>query len=72
MAKNETRLQDAYDIDALKRCDIIITCQGGDYTNDVFPQAARGRLERLLDRRRLDAAHERRRGHRARPGQHAA
>ena len=38
MAKNETRLQDAYDIDALKRCSIIITCQGGDYTNDVFPR----------------------------------
>lgn len=36
MAKSETRLQDAYDIAALKRCDIIITAQGGDYTNDVF------------------------------------
>jgi aspartate-semialdehyde dehydrogenase len=38
MAKNETRLQDAHDIDALKRCDIVITCQGGDYTTEVFPQ----------------------------------
>jgi aspartate-semialdehyde dehydrogenase len=38
MAKNETRLQDAHDIDALKRCDIVITCQGGDYTTAVFPQ----------------------------------
>ncbi|GAA6141806.1 aspartate-semialdehyde dehydrogenase [Hydrogenophaga sp. 5NK40-0174] len=38
MAKNETKLQDAYDIDALKRCDIIVTCQGGDYTNEVFPK----------------------------------
>jgi aspartate-semialdehyde dehydrogenase len=38
MAKNETTLQDAYDIDALKRCDIIITCQGGDYTSAVFPK----------------------------------
>jgi aspartate-semialdehyde dehydrogenase len=37
MAKNETRLQDAHDIAALKRCDIVITCQGGDYTNEVFP-----------------------------------
>ncbi len=27
MAKNETRLQDAFDIDALKRCDIIITAR---------------------------------------------
>ena len=32
-AKNETTLQDANNIDALKRCDIIITCQGGDYTD---------------------------------------
>src|SRR5437868_9737985 len=37
-AKNETTLKDAYDIDALKRCDIVITCQGGDYTSDVFPK----------------------------------
>jgi len=36
LAKNETTLQDAYNIDALKRCDIIITAQGGDYTTDVF------------------------------------
>lgn len=35
-AKNETKLQDAYDLDALKRCDIILTCQGGDYTKAVF------------------------------------
>ena len=38
MAKNEKTLKDAHDIDALKKCDIIITCQGGDYTNDVFPK----------------------------------
>ncbi len=37
MAKNETTLQDANDIDALKKCDIIITCQGGDYTDRDFP-----------------------------------
>jgi aspartate-semialdehyde dehydrogenase len=37
-AKNETTLQDANNIDALKRCDIIITCQGGDYTKEVFPK----------------------------------
>jgi aspartate-semialdehyde dehydrogenase len=35
-AKNETVLQDAYDIQALKRCDIILTAQGGDYTKAVF------------------------------------
>ena len=38
MARNETRLQDAYDIEALKRCEIIITAQGGDYTSDVYPR----------------------------------
>ncbi len=38
MAKNETRLLDAFDIDALERCDIVITCQGGDYTTEVFPK----------------------------------
>jgi aspartate-semialdehyde dehydrogenase len=37
-AKNETRLQDAFDIAALKRCDIVITAQGGDYTSEVFPK----------------------------------
>ena len=38
MAKNETRLLDAFDVDALRRCDIVITCQGGDYTTEVFPK----------------------------------
>jgi aspartate-semialdehyde dehydrogenase len=37
-AKNETTLKDAHDIEALKRCEIIITAQGGDYTNEVFPK----------------------------------
>ncbi|MBW7859756.1 MAG: aspartate-semialdehyde dehydrogenase [Rhodocyclaceae bacterium] len=31
-------LLDAMDIDALSRCDIVITCQGGDYTKEVFPK----------------------------------
>ncbi len=31
-------LKDAMDIDALKALDIIITCQGGDYTKEVFPK----------------------------------
>jgi aspartate-semialdehyde dehydrogenase len=37
-AKNETKLQDAFDIQALKKCDIVITAQGGDYTTEVFPK----------------------------------
>lgn len=31
-------LQDASDVAALSQCDIIITCQGGDYTKEVFPK----------------------------------
>jgi aspartate-semialdehyde dehydrogenase len=38
MAKNETTLKDAHDIEALKKCDIVITAQGGDYTSAVFPK----------------------------------
>jgi aspartate-semialdehyde dehydrogenase len=38
LAKNETTLKDASDIEALKKCDIIITCQGGDYTSEIFPK----------------------------------
>lgn len=38
MTKNETQLLDGHDVDALKACDIIITCQGGDYTSEVFPK----------------------------------
>jgi aspartate-semialdehyde dehydrogenase len=37
-ARNETMLRDAFDIDALKKCDIVITAQGGDYTSEVFPK----------------------------------
>jgi aspartate-semialdehyde dehydrogenase len=37
-AKNESTLKDAFDIDALKKCDIVITAQGGDYTSEVFPR----------------------------------
>jgi aspartate-semialdehyde dehydrogenase len=37
-ARNETRLQDAFDLEALKRCRIIITAQGGEYTKDVYPR----------------------------------
>ena len=37
-AKNEATLKNAHDIAALSRCDIILTCQGGDYTKEVYPQ----------------------------------
>jgi aspartate-semialdehyde dehydrogenase len=31
-------LCDANDIDALSACDVIVTCQGGDYTSEVHPR----------------------------------
>ncbi|MEZ5661691.1 MAG: aspartate-semialdehyde dehydrogenase [Burkholderiaceae bacterium] len=31
-------LADAFDIDALAACDVILTCQGGDYTQEVHPR----------------------------------
>ncbi|MCS0607178.1 aspartate-semialdehyde dehydrogenase [Massilia solisilvae] len=38
MAKNETKLKSATDIAELSRCEIIISCQGGDYTTEMFPK----------------------------------
>jgi len=38
MAKNETILKDATDITELAKCEIVISCQGGDYTAEVFPK----------------------------------
>jgi aspartate-semialdehyde dehydrogenase len=31
-------LKDAGDLAALQACDVVLTCQGGDYTNDVHPR----------------------------------
>ena len=31
-------LKDAKDVSALKQMDVIITCQGGDYTTEIYPQ----------------------------------
>ncbi len=38
MARENDTLRDANDLAELSRCDIIITCQGGDYTKDVHPR----------------------------------
>ncbi|MFC1603067.1 aspartate-semialdehyde dehydrogenase [Pseudomonadota bacterium] len=38
MGKGAQPLKDAMDIDALKGLDAIVTCQGGSYTNEVFPK----------------------------------
>lgn len=31
-------LKDAYSVDDLKQLDVVVTCQGGDYTNEIFPK----------------------------------
>ncbi|MEI8347620.1 MAG: aspartate-semialdehyde dehydrogenase [Pseudomonadota bacterium] len=31
-------LKDAHDLNELKKMDIILTCQGGDYTNKIYPE----------------------------------
>ena len=38
MGREVPPLKDASSIDDLKLCDTIITCQGGDYTQDVYPK----------------------------------
>ena len=38
VARAERMLKDASDVKALAACDTIVTAQGGDYTNDVFPK----------------------------------
>jgi aspartate-semialdehyde dehydrogenase len=38
VARAGSTLKDATDLEALKACDTIVTCQGGDYTNDIFPK----------------------------------
>jgi aspartate-semialdehyde dehydrogenase len=38
LARNERTLLDAHDLAALKRCEVIVTCQGGDWTNETFPR----------------------------------
>jgi aspartate-semialdehyde dehydrogenase len=31
-------LKDAKDIDELRRMDVVVSCQGGDYTNEIYPK----------------------------------
>ncbi len=32
------KLYDAFDVEALKKLDVIVTCQGGDYTTEIYPK----------------------------------
>jgi len=38
VARGAAVLRDARDLDALGECEVILTCQGGDYTSDVHPR----------------------------------
>jgi aspartate-semialdehyde dehydrogenase len=38
VGKASPALQDANDISALSQMDAIVTCQGGDYTSEIFPK----------------------------------
>lgn len=38
VADNLPALKDAYSVEELKKLDAIVTCQGGDYTNEIFPK----------------------------------
>jgi aspartate-semialdehyde dehydrogenase len=40
--KGRAPVGSAKDIAALKRADILISCQGGDYTNEIYPQLRNG------------------------------
>ncbi len=38
IGKDVPGLLDGSDLDALKTCDVIMTCQGGDYTTEIHPR----------------------------------
>ncbi|HTO18103.1 MAG TPA: aspartate-semialdehyde dehydrogenase [Pseudomonas sp.] len=38
IGKDIAPLKDAYSLDELKSLDVILTCQGGDYTSEVYPK----------------------------------
>jgi aspartate-semialdehyde dehydrogenase len=37
VGKDTPPLKDAKDIQALKQMDVVLTCQGGDYTSEIYP-----------------------------------
>ena len=38
IGKDVSVLKDAHDVKALKAMEVIISCQGGDYTNEIYPK----------------------------------
>jgi len=63
--RKKPTVQDANDIAALAKLPMLISAQGGDYTRTSI-RACAPRLAGLLDRRRVQAWHARKRRHRPR------
>ena len=62
VGQGPAELVDAHSLDALEKHDVLVSCQGGDYTSESLPEAPGPRVRRLLDRRGLDPAHGGRNG----------
>ena len=60
VGKESSTLQDANDVDSLATMDVVITCQGGDYTKSVYSKLREGGWEGPLDRCRIRFANGRR------------
>ena len=42
-------LQDAKNLRALSRCDVLVSCQGGDYTTEIYGALRKSGWQGLLD-----------------------
>ena len=69
--KETGKLLDAKSVEALKGMDVIVTCQGGDYTNEVYPQLRAAGWNGYWIDAASRPADEGRRGHHSRSGQPA-
>jgi aspartate-semialdehyde dehydrogenase len=50
VGQGPTKLLDAYSLEALEKQDVLISCQGGDYTTEVYPKLrARGYSGYFID-----------------------
>ena len=58
IGKDVPALKDAKNINELKAMDAIISCQGGDYTTEIYPKLRDAGWKGYLDRRGIDASHD--------------
>src|ERR1043165_2670210 len=42
VGKRTPAVKNAKDLAELKACDVLISCQGGDYTKEIYPQLREG------------------------------